>query len=274
MTGARLSELVIVGWCAVVAVVALMRPLPTARRLGVLFGAATMASAALALAHVSSSGLVDFVRNLAPALWVLAAYRIASRFFLAPDLRLERWLLATDDRLLGGLDLESRLTCGPRWFVEWLEVAYLAVYVMLPLGAWAAWNAGGTAAVDRYWRVVFPAEASCYLALAWLQTRPPRDLEPWVAQVRDRSAVRRMNEFVLHHGSHRMNTIPSGHAAGAVAVALALAWLGSGLAVPFALLAAAILVATVVGRYHFTVDTVTGAVVAVVCWLVARAVPW
>jgi membrane-associated phospholipid phosphatase len=274
MTGVRLSELVIVGWCGVAALVALMRPLPASRRIGVLAGTAAMAGVVLGLAQSPPSGLVDAMRNLAPALWVLAAYRIASRFFLAPDLRLERWLLATDDRLLGGLDLESRLTRGPRWFVEWLEVAYLAVYVMLPLGAWAAWNAGGHAAVDRYWLVVFPAEASCYLALAWLQTRPPRDLEPWVAQVRDRSAFRRTNEFVLHHGSHRMNTIPSGHAAGAVAVALALAWLGSGLAVPFALLAAAILVATVVGRYHFTVDTVTGALVAVANWLVARAVPW
>jgi membrane-associated phospholipid phosphatase len=271
MTGVRLSELVIVGWCAVAALVALVRPLPAWRRVGVLGGSVAMAGGVLALTRWPSSGLVDAVRNLAPALWVLAAYRIASGFFLAPDLRLEGWLLASDSRLLARLDLEARLTHGPRWIVELLEVAYLAVYVMLPLGVWAAWAAGGHAAVDRYWLVVFPAEASCYLALAWLQTRPPRDLEPWVAQVRDRSAFRRTNEFVLHHGSHRMNTIPSGHAAGAAAVALALAWLGSGLAVPFARLAAAILVATVVGRYHFTIDTVTGALVAVACWLAARA---
>lgn len=124
---------------------------------------------------------------------------------------------------------------------------------MLPLGAWAAWSQGRTAAVDRYWTVVFLAESSCYLALAWLQTRPPRALEPWAARLRTRSVVRHANEAVLTHGSHRMNTIPSGHAAGAVAVALA------------------VCVATVVGRYHFLVDTVAGALVGIVAWLVVRA---
>ena len=68
-----------------------------------------------------------------------------------------------------------------------------------------------------------------------------------------------------------MNTIPSGHAAGAVAVALALAWLHSPLAPLFGVVAVAICIATVVGRYHFLVDTVAGALVGIAAWLVVRA---
>ena len=68
-----------------------------------------------------------------------------------------------------------------------------------------------------------------------------------------------------------MNTIPSGHAAGAVAVAITLGWLHSPLAPVFGLVALAICIATVVGRYHFVVDTVAGAAVAVTWWLAVRA---
>ena len=268
MPSLRASEFVIVGWCLVAAVVAVVRPLPRSRRRFVIAGAIAMALAVLALTRLTDVGLAGAVRNLAPAVWVLYAYWIASGFFVGPQGPLERWLLRVDSRLLAPLALEPRLTRGPRWLVELLEIAYLAVYAMLPMGAWAAWVIGGHEAVDRFWLVVFPSEASCYLALAWLQTRPPRDLEPWVAQVRARAIFRRANEFVLHHGSHRMNTIPSGHAAGAVAVALAVTWLGSPAAGAFVALAASILVATIVGRYHFTVDTLAGALVAGLCWAV------
>ena len=65
-----------------------------------------------------------------------------------------------------------------------------------------------------------------------------------------------------------MNTFPSGHAAGSLAVAFAvigtLPWTGALLLV----LAAAICVACVVGRYHYVVDVVAGAAVALAAWLV------
>jgi len=141
------------------------------------------------------------------------------------------------------------------------------VHPMLPLGAWAAWSAAGNAGVDCFWMVVFLAEAASYSALPWMQTRPPRALEPWTDALRTVSPWRRLNELVLRYGSNQVNTLPSGHAAGAVAVALALATLDLALAAPFIVAAVAILVATVVGRYHFVVDTVAGALVAVAAWL-------
>jgi len=122
--------------------------------------------------------------------------------------------------------------------------------------------------------VVFLSEASCYIALAWLQTRPPRALEPWASSIRERSIFRQANEVVLTHGSHHMNTLPSGHAAGAVAVALALSSLRAPTAPLFGAAAVAICIATVVGRYHFLVDTVAGVAVAVGWWCIVTNVVW
>ena len=266
MAALRLSELLIVGWSVLAAFLALVRPLPAGRRWVVVAGSVALLLGTVAIGQLPDTGVPAVIRNLAPAVFVVGAYWVASGFYVAPQVSLERWLVDADRRLLAPLQLERRLTLGPRRRVDLVEMAYLTVYAVLPVGVWAAWAWGGNAAVDRYWIVVFPAEAACYISLAWLQTRPPRDLEPWVGRIRERSSLRRVNEFVLHHGSHRMNTIPSGHAAGAVAVALALAGLASPWAVVFALVALAILVATVAGRYHFTADTIAGALVAFVWW--------
>jgi membrane-associated phospholipid phosphatase len=270
----RVSEQAVLWWCLAAVVVALCRPVGARRQLRVAGGAIALGLAALATALLPDHGPGGALRNVLPAAFVLGAYWLAGTFFMAPQPVLETRLLGIDHWLLWRLRLEARLTSGSRWVLEALEAAYLAVYAMLPLGAWAAWHHAGTGGVDRYWTVVFLSEASCYLALAWLQTRPPRDLEPWAATLRLRSAFRLANEAILTHGSHHMNTIPSGHAAGAVAVAVALGWLHSPLAPVFGVVAIAICIATVIGRYHFVVDTVAGAAVAVAWWLVIRAFHW
>ncbi len=99
------------------------------------------------------------------------------------------------------------------------ELLYLLVYAMVPVGA-AVLAVGGPADwLPRYWAVVFAAELTCYATLPWLQTRPPRTIEaaPAPASV---DALRQLNLAVLEHGSIQVNTLPSAHAAGAIAVAL------------------------------------------------------
>ena len=263
----RVSEFLVLAWCAVALVVSMVRPLPAPQRMRVITGCLGLGAGVRLVAALPAEGIAGALRNVVPALYVLAAYTICGAFFVAPDTRLEARLARVDREVLGRWHPEHWLPHRPGW-LSMLELAYLAVYAMLPLGVWAAWAAGGDVAVDAYWRVVFPAEALSYLALAWLQTRPPRAIESWTQGLQARSVLRGANEFVLAHGSHLMNTIPSGHAAGAVAVAVALLWLGAPLSLAFALLAVAICVATVVGRYHFLVDTLLGAAVAIGWWLV------
>ena len=264
----RIPELAVIGWCVVTAAVSIVRPLPARRRLMVQFGAALLALAALSCGALPGDGVGEAIRNIVPALFVLGSYWVAGAFFVAPQPALERRLLAIDQRVLAPLGLLDAPNARRRWAHDVLEAAYLSVYALLPLGAWSAWAHGGTPAVDRYWALVFLAEASCYLALAWLQTRPPRALETAGAQAGRPSLVRRANEVILRHGSIHVNTLPSGHAAGAVSIALALYWVGSPQAAIFGLVAVVICAATVVGRYHFLVDSVAGAAVAVLWWWV------
>jgi membrane-associated phospholipid phosphatase len=63
-----------------------------------------------------------------------------------------------------------------------------------------------------------------------------------------------------------VNTLPSGHAAGALATALAVGSVVPLAGVVFLLLAASIALATVLGRYHYVVDTVLGVLVAAAAW--------
>lgn len=267
----RTSEWVAVGWFAAAAALALVRPLPRERRARVVAGALAACLGVIVTAQLPPLGVSGAFRNLLPSLFVIAAYRLSGVFYLSPQPNVERFLLDVDRRLLEMLGLRDALLRAPRAAVEAIEAAYVAVYPMLPFGAVAAWYVGRTPAVDRFWTTVFLAEACSYLATAWIQTRPPRDLEPGVSDIGARSLVRRINEFVLRHGSNQVNTIPSGHAAGAVAVALVLLSLDPVVGLLFSALAVAILVATVIGRYHFVVDTLAGAAVAFVAWLLVGA---
>jgi membrane-associated phospholipid phosphatase len=83
-------------------------------------------------------------------------------------------------------------------------------------------------------------------------------------------AVRRFNAAILNRGSIQVNTVPSGHAAGAVATALAVFDVMPGEGILFLALAAAIVVSTVLGRYHYLVDSLLGVLVALCAWLICR----
>ena len=267
----RRSEWLVLTWCAATIALAGLRPLLPVARIRIVTRCLALALIVRVVALALGEGELIVVRNLAPCLYVLAAYWIASGFFVAPNGTLEAWLAGVDRRCLGRWHPEVWVAAS-RWRLEGLELAYLAVYAMLPLGTWAAHAAGGDTAVDWYWSVVFPAEAISYLGIVWWQARPPRAIEPWTYMLRQRSPLRVVNEHVLDAGSHGMTTLPSGHAAGATAVALALLTLGAPYASVFAVAAAAVCAATVVGRYHYLVDTLAGMAVALAVWMVASTV--
>ncbi len=201
-----------------------------------------------------------------PSLFLVSSYWLSGLFFTRPMARAEARLLRADRWLLPRLGIAWLATRGPRWMLEILELSYLLVYAMVPAGALVLAVAGHPGPLARYWTVVFAATLACYAMLPWLQTRPPRAIES-VDPFNGRTLwVRTVNLAVLSHGSHHANTVPSGHAAGAFAAALAVAATlpapGTGLIV----LAAIIAVATVVGRYHYAIDTILGTALAFVAW--------
>jgi membrane-associated phospholipid phosphatase len=65
----------------------------------------------------------------------------------------------------------------------------------------------------------------------------------------------------------RVNTFPSGHVAVSLAIALAVIGAMPLTGVVLLILSATVGVACIVGRYHYVVDVVAGAILALVVWL-------
>ena len=84
--------------------------------------------------------------------------------------------------------------------------------------------------------------------------------------------VRRVNERVLGLASIQLNTFPSGHAAASLATALAVGARLPLAGLPLGLLAIAIAIASVVGRYHYAADALTGAALALLGFVISQAV--
>lgn len=256
--------LVYLGYLAVVAWIV---PLAARRRITVTAVVAASGAAIWALAD-SPGPYAAMVRAWAPGVDILIGYWLSGAFFRAPMPGVERWLRRSDDWFFDRIGLAWFAERGPRWLLEVLECAYASVTLLLPAGFLVVLLLAPTDRTDRYWAPVVAAELACYAMLPWLQTRTPRALRDHVAIEQRPLAFRRLNLRMLRHASIEVNTLPSGHVAGAFGVAFAvLAQVP--LAGPFFLLAAlAISVGTVVGRYHYAIDALLGLAVAVIAYLV------
>jgi membrane-associated phospholipid phosphatase len=141
---------------------------------------------------------------------------------------------------------------------------------MVPIGLACLYVAGLREESDRFWTAVLLAAFGCYGVLPWLPTRPPRAIEG--APVRSPGLVRRLNLRVLRLASVELNTFPSGHVAASLATALAV-WARLPLiGLPLGLLALAIAIGSVAGRYHYAADALAGAVLALLGFLISRSV--
>ena len=268
----RSSEWVAVAFFVYLVAAAFVPALAPRRRLRVVLESGAAAAVVVAVAAWSSgegaSSWVVFLRDaVLPLVYLLWSYWIPAHFGTDLSVATERWLVALDRRWAAPLVDGSRAL--PRVFIELLEVAYLFCYPMLPAGYLAIVLGNPAAKVDAYWTALLVSAALSYGVLPWIRTRPPRELEGPPPRV---SAVRWMNETLLHHASVQLNTFPSGHVATAVAAALAVAIEVPAAGVAFILLALAISAACVVRRYHYFADVVLGGAAGVFGFVVSRLV--
>jgi len=262
----RVSEAIGVAYFLYLSIVALMRRLPIARRVRV-WAAAALVVLVVVVSVRSPSAAVEQLRNWTPALVILVAYFATGAFFVAPSARVEHWLQRWDDRILGRRTFD-RLSPALRLY---LDVVYDGCFLMIPGGfAVLAWTLHSSYA-DRYWTLVSLAEFIPFGTLPWLPARPPWAIEP--RRAIDRSPVRRFSLFWVNHTSIRANTFPSGHASASLAAALALWPAVPWAAVLFGILAVSIAVGSVIGRFHYAIDAITGLLLAVLIWACLLRVP-
>jgi hypothetical protein len=206
--------------------------------------------------------------HVMPLVYLLFGYWLPALLVREPNVGLERRLLEVDHTLFGAHGLEVFERRAPRVLIEYLELAYLLCYAVVPAGFACLLLAGYPAdALDTFWLVVLLAAFICYGLLPWLPTRAPRAVEPPGHEMR--SSIRGLNLAVLNRASVQWNTFPSGHTAASLATALAV-----GIHMPFAgavlaVVALSIAAGSVVGRYHYAADAIIGAAVAVLAFATA-----
>ena len=147
---------------------------------------------------------------------------------------------------------------------------YVSCFLFVPGGLLILSLAGHRSAADRFWTLVLLGEFGSFAALPWIQTRPPRTIEPPGAMERRSLWMRRMNQLQIATVSIGVNTFPSGHVAGALATAIAVSEVLPMLTPSLLAVVLGIAVAAVLGRYHYLVDAVAGAALTLVAWGLLR----
>jgi len=254
------SERLAIAYFAALAVLSWVRPLPIRVRLQI--SAIGLAMCGVTLWLPRHAGLL--IRESAPAVTILIGYLASGLFFIHPTARFESWLIAWDRRLLG--DPATRFSEWPRAWLAFLDILYMACFLLPPAGLAALLLGGHGALVDRYWTMVMGAEFGAFLPLTIVQARPPWAVEREPA-LRDRAVHRAAARFVrkLTIGA---NTFPSGHAAGSLAVAFAVIGVLPIVGLVFLALALCICLACIVGRYHYVTDVLAGVGLALAMWIV------
>ena len=215
--------------------------------------------------------LIVGMSHVMPLVYLLAGYWLPGLLAQEPNLRFEQRLLEGDRWLFGRDGLARFEKTAPRLLVEYLELAYLLCYAVVPAGyACLVLTGYGRDEIDRFWSVVLMASFACYGLLPWLPTRAPRAIEP--VRTSGRSSIRRVNLAVLNRASVQWNTFPSGHTAASLATALAVGSYWPLAGIILAVLAVSIAAGSVAGRYHYAADAIAGAAVAMLAVATAFAV--
>ena len=263
------SEWVICGFFAYLFVLSRLFRLGPRGRLRVLSTGLVCVAAVIMISQLRPSPALQIARDWLPAVYLVQGYWLCGLFFQRPMPYVEARLLDADRTLFRLTGMETFLTRGPRAVLEYFEFTYLLVYPLVPVSVGIFLFLGGRAEIDRFWIAILLAGFGCYGVLPWIQTRPPRSIERTPRPRYEQLLFRRVNVLVLRHGSVQVNTVPSGHASVACAAAFAVATLDLAAGAALLVLAISITTATVLGRYHYAIDSVLGVIVGLASWWIA-----
>jgi membrane-associated phospholipid phosphatase len=266
----RVSEWVAVVYFGYLLVIAVARP-PWPRRRPAM-GASLAAIVIVWIPRLwPVTPLTVVARDWLPALYLVIGYWLSGWYFVEPMRGIEARFLSVDWRVLGRDGGSALVESLPRALLEVLELAYVTCFLFVPGGLVILVVTGHHAAADRFWTLVLLGEFGSFAALPWIQTRPPRLIEPPGAIDRRPLLMRRLNRLQVQTTSIGVNTFPSGHVAGALATAIAVSEVLPAFAPWLLAIVAAIAIAAVLGRYHYFVDAVAGAVLTLVAWALVSA---
>ena len=247
--------------------IAWFRPLGRKRQLNTSLLAA-VAIAAITLAQFSSRWLSPLpaseLEDWLSVPLLLFPYWQVGQFFTGADPVAEKRLANLDRalfRVLGVVPAETLISPATGVY---LELAYLMVYPLIPLGVATLYVMNLRQFVNYYWIVVL---LSTYISLAitpFVRAMPPRVLESYEKFRMPPSKLGAVNHFILRRGSIQAITFPSAHVASAMAASLVLLRVEPWAGLIFLLISVSIAIATIVGGYHYAADALLASLVAIV----------
>jgi hypothetical protein len=113
--------------------------------------------------------------HIMPLVYLLLGYWLPALLVREPDVRRNDGYSTSIARCSERTDCEGFERGAPRALIEYLELAYLLCYAVVPAGFACLLLAGYSAdALNTFWSVVLLAAFICYGLLPWLPTRAPR----------------------------------------------------------------------------------------------------
>lgn len=204
------------------------------------------------------------LRDWLPAALLLVPYWQVGQFFSSADRGTQYRLAAFDHRCFAVLGIVPQAISINPTLAMYLQLAYVMVYPLIPLGLVALYANGLQLHVDEYWLVVLPATYLCFTITLFVRALPPRLIPGYPTFRIPATRFGTLNREILNRASIQAITFPSAHVASAVAAALVLLRLEIWIGLIFLWIAISIAVATVVGGYHYAADVLFAAVIATV----------
>jgi membrane-associated phospholipid phosphatase len=260
-----LAEWINLGYFSFFVAFAFLYPLPPSRRLralGMGLAGIILLFTPQLLLEILPSSFSGVLRDWMPLALMLIAYWLPGNFFVNPNEELSRKLQRIDSKILERILRIQQMSGGS--FMTYLELAYLFCYPFVPLGFGVYYALEPGASMDNFWVPVLVPSYICYALLPFTQTLPPWRL---LEEDRHSGLIRRLNFFIVRRASTQANTFPSAHVAASLAVSLVLLTRQIPIGLLFLIVALSIAVSAFAGRYHYAVDVVTGALLAIAVFL-------
>jgi membrane-associated phospholipid phosphatase len=236
------------------------RPLEWMRRLKV----TALGGAAVGMLFLPSSlsePQFVYLRTAPPLILIPMAYWQTAYFTTPVNRDLQQMLAGIDDWIFGAFESVSVSHRFRRWLMVYLEAAYLLVYPMVPSGLALLYFVGAIDRASEFWTVALPPAYLSYATLPFVRTLPPRILEA-PEEGTPRNEIQAFNLTLIRRVTHQSNTFPSGHSAAATAIALEMFRVAPAIGVVYVFVAISIMLGAFIGRYHYALDLVLGAVFA------------
>ncbi len=270
----RPGECVLLGYFAYITCLAAVWRLPSSIQALALL----LPLVVIALAYLEStygSNATSVARECLVPCFVLVAYQEV-RWFQRPfDFTLERRWVAWDRLFLDDFHVRSAVESLGAAIPLTLDLSYLLVYAIPPVALAILYRCRQRSGVDQFLFTLLLGTLITYALLPFFPSAPPRTVFPGQDLPNVHTVLRRFNVWILDRYDIQTSVFPSGHVTAAFSAALGMLLafpqrkrFGAGLLV----LAIAIALTTVYGRYHYLVDGVAGLLIAIAAGCISAAV--